>query len=285
MLAAKAYLQEPDKQGVSLYSHLTEVLAGFLEKDDNDVLGPLEAASMTAKGTHFTAASATAPPMPPLEPASDGGKWHESSNVLLTSTMPQEGDEPGDAFNPNLLEDANRFAAAGVGLPAEEIYRVYMSLHKLQKAKELATIRFFGKVLGTKADYFIAEASFPAVEEEPELPVLAVPIEEKGVGCNQFCYFATNDPAGEWTELPIVTPDQLVASASIRKYFTGDLNAPVRAYPPFPGTEKEYLRAQIARSARPARSTTHVVLPLLGLRLAAPRPPRSCSSKRMSALK
>ena len=47
----------------------------------------------------------------------------------------------------------------------------------------------------------------------------------------------------------MVTPDQVVASAMIRKFFTGDLSAPVRAYPPFPGTEKEYLRAQIARIA------------------------------------
>ena len=31
------------------------------------------------------------------------------------------------------------------------------------------------------------------------------------------------------------------------KLFTGDLGADVRAYPPFPGKEKEYLRAQIAR--------------------------------------
>jgi len=74
-----------------------------------------------------------------------------------------------------------------------------------------------------------------------------VPLEEKGSGCNSFVYYATNDPAGPWTELPLVTPTQITASKVVRKLFTGDLNAPVRAYPPFPGAEKEYLRAQIAR--------------------------------------
>jgi radial spoke head protein 4/6 len=104
------------------------------------------------------------------------------------------------------------------------------------------------QVLGTHADYFIAEAQYPATEEGgDDPPPGAVPVEEKGSGCNALCYFACNDPAGDWTELPPVTPDQLVASSSIRKFFTGDLAAPVRAYPPFPGTEKEYLRAQIAR--------------------------------------
>mmetsp|Transcript_30181 Transcript_30181/g.78392 ORF Transcript_30181/g.78392 Transcript_30181/m.78392 type:complete len:337 (+) Transcript_30181:506-1516(+) len=104
------------------------------------------------------------------------------------------------------------------------------------------------QVLGTHADYFIAEAQYPATEEGgDDPPPGAVPVEEKGSGCNALCYFACNDPAGDWTELPPVTPDQLVASSSIRKFFTGDLAAPVRAYPPFPGTEKEYLRAQVAR--------------------------------------
>jgi len=119
---------------------------------------------------------------------------------------------------------------------------------KLQQDKQLTTIRFFGKILGTTKDYFVAEATYPAAEDEGEPPPAgAVPIEEKGSGCNMFVYYATNDPSGEWTELPMVTPEQLVASTMIRKLFTGDLNAPVRAYPPFPGKEKEYLRAQIAR--------------------------------------
>jgi radial spoke head protein 4A len=33
----------------------------------------------------------------------------------------------------------------------------------------------------------------------------------------------------------------------IRKYLTGNLEAPIVSYPPFPGKEENYLRAQIAR--------------------------------------
>jgi len=84
-------------------------------------------------------------------------------------------------------------------------------------------------------------------EEAPPPP--GAPVEDAGdaKGCNQFTYFATNDPAGSWTVLPNVTPQQIVSSKRIRKYLTGDLTADVRAYPPFPGQEKEYLRALIAR--------------------------------------
>ena len=36
----------------------------------------------------------------------------------------------------------------------------------------------------------------------------------------------------------------------MRKYFTGELDAPVACYPGFPGPESAYLRAQIARIAQ-----------------------------------
>eukprot|EP00965_Chrysotila_dentata_P214241 6188090-Pleurochrysis_carterae.AAC.1 len=129
-------------------------------------------------------------------------------------------------------------------------------------------------------------------EEEGEAAAPPVPPEERGTGCNTCVYFATNDSASPWVELPDVrwslqltkapvsghppppcnpfcalqgktvlpadchrfrfaqvTPAQVAASRHIRKYFTGDLQAAVRAFPPFPGKEREYLRAQIARIA------------------------------------
>lgn len=50
-----------------------------------------------------------------------------------------------------------------------------------------------------------------------------------------------------WHALPDVTPEQIHAARRIRRYFTGILDAPVIAHPKFPGTEREFLRAQIAR--------------------------------------
>ena len=56
-----------------------------------------------------------------------------------------------------------------------------------------------------------------------------------------------NEETHCWTKLPHVTPTQIVASRNIRKLFTGQLDAPVNTFPPFPGNEASYLRAQIAR--------------------------------------
>ncbi|XP_076850882.1 radial spoke head protein 6 homolog A-like isoform X1 [Brachyhypopomus gauderio] len=38
-----------------------------------------------------------------------------------------------------------------------------------------------------------------------------------------------------------------MVARQIRKFFTGRLDAPIVSYPPFPGNEANYLRAQIAR--------------------------------------
>jgi len=40
---------------------------------------------------------------------------------------------------------------------------------------------------------------------------------------------------------------QLTVARQIRRFFSGDLEASVPSYPPFPGQEKHLLRAQIAR--------------------------------------
>ena len=44
-----------------------------------------------------------------------------------------------------------------------------------------------------------------------------------------------------------MTPAQIAVARVIRKAFTGDLDSAVDTYPPFPGTERNYLRAQVAR--------------------------------------
>lgn len=54
-----------------------------------------------------------------------------------------------------------------------------------------------------------------------------------------------------WRTLPHVAPAQIVVSRQIRRFFTGNLDAVVPCFPPFPGagrqgTEAELLRAVIA---------------------------------------
>lgn len=68
-----------------------------------------------------------------------------------------------------------------------------------------------------------------------------------GTGANKCVYYVCKDPGLPWIRLPPVTPAQITVARQIRKFFTGRLDNPVVSYPPFPGNEANYLRAQIAR--------------------------------------
>lgn len=78
-------------------------------------------------------------------------------------------------------------------------------------------------------------------------PPIEVPAELNGHGVNRHVYYVCNDLNDEWIELPLATPHQVNVSRRIKKYLTGNLNEPIVSYPSFPGTERNYLRALIAR--------------------------------------
>lgn len=78
-------------------------------------------------------------------------------------------------------------------------------------------------------------------------PPLVVPKEATGSGANKFVYYVCNEPGLPWVKLPSVSPAQITAARQIRKIFTGKLDTSIVSYPPFPGNEANYLRAQIAR--------------------------------------
>ncbi|XP_050529087.1 radial spoke head protein 4 homolog A-like [Daktulosphaira vitifoliae] len=71
--------------------------------------------------------------------------------------------------------------------------------------------------------------------------------ETLGCGTNKKTYYVSNQPSGEWIELPLLKPHHVVQSRNIKRYFTGNLETPINCYPEFDGLEKHYLRAQIAR--------------------------------------
>jgi len=70
-----------------------------------------------------------------------------------------------------------------------------------------------------------------ADDDEPPKPSFkppaVVPKEEPRTGCNRKVYFVCNEPGKLWTKLPNVTPQQISAARKIKKFFTGNLDAPV----------------------------------------------------------
>jgi radial spoke head protein 4/6 len=60
-------------------------------------------------------------------------------------------------------------------------------------------------------------------------------------------YYVCSNIAGPFTLLEDVKPDHIRMARETNKLLTGDLNASVQGFPPFPGQERHFLRAQIAR--------------------------------------
>merc|ERR1711881_338045 len=119
----------------------------------------------------------------------------------------------------------------------------------------------WGKITGTTCDYLIAECQFKPGQSggqpEPTAVEGGVPPEPSGTGANTFAYFVCQFGCGDcsctqWVQLPHVRPECIMAARKICKLFTGKLDAPVHSYPPFPGTEADYLRAIICRIAHGA---------------------------------
>lgn len=190
------------------------------------------------------------------------------------------------------MEKAFYFEQAGVGLSSDESFRIFMALKQLVEQQPIHTCRFWGKILGLSRSYLVAEVEFREGEEEAEeeeleemteggevmeahdeeegdededkvmdvipkptwKPPPIIPKEESRIGTNRYLYFVCNEPGRPWMRLPHVTPIQIVQARKIRKFFTGYLDAPVISYPPFPGNEANYLRAQIARIS----AATHI---------------------------
>lgn len=88
----------------------------------------------------------------------------------------------------------------------------------------------------------------PEVEGEAELPAGEAPAEAE-TGANKYMYYVCTSLGGPFTLLGDVTPAQIKVARQLKKLLIGDLAAPVATYPPFPGSERHYLRAQIARIA------------------------------------
>ena len=64
-------------------------------------------------------------------------------------------------------------------------------------------------------------------------------------GSNGYVYFVATSAGGPLTQLPHTTPAQIKAARHLKKLLTGRLTSQVSSYPVFPGTEANYLRAQV----------------------------------------
>jgi len=242
---AKAKLMQADANGMSLHDHLSATVAKIIAEDPENPLEVFEQISLAVKKQATLPRkeylqTTPAPPPPELVGKRD-----------LFRAKPEL---PEDAEFPNVVEELATFENLGTGLVRDDAYVLKASMAKLTADKGLRTVRFFGKILGTERDYYVVEGAYAEEPEEdegegepPAPDPKAVPPEENGTGVNKFRYWVCNELGEPWVELPMAKPAAITSARELKKHFTGRLDAAVVAHPPFPGTEKDYLRAQIAR--------------------------------------
>ncbi|EGR33145.1 radial spoke head protein, putative [Ichthyophthirius multifiliis] len=132
---------------------------------------------------------------------------------------------------------------AGISFGEEEVQNISMSLRKLAQQTNASQIRFWGKILTSGKDYYVAEG----ITSNQNADVLLKDAEPKGYGANTYTFWVAHNVLEEWFELPLVIPEHVTSARKIKYIFTGDLNANVKTYPPFNGKEKHLLKAQIVR--------------------------------------
>ncbi|CAH2983559.1 unnamed protein product [Chilo suppressalis] len=319
LVMAKNFLkQQSAATGDTLYDHLVDVVHKILSQKPPDVVDQFEQYSWAVKQEKFRPNFDLlndvylAPPQLALVRRLDEMfRLIASKNQKLDELgeEEQELDLEEDNVKPrvaDLIEHNYYFREAGYGLPDSECYALYIALNMLAIKEPVATVRFFGKIYGTKANYYIAETDLTIeeldrrirefemkdmpgegedmeegraqeAEEQKEImgegemredkpkepvppklppepvstwqPTPPVPVERPGQGVNKKVYWVCSQPGEPWVCLPDVTPQQLVVARLTARCMTGDLDAEVITFPPFEGTERNYLRAQLARLA------------------------------------
>merc|ERR1712188_347978 len=278
----KAFLQKPavGGNGATMFGHVSEILLKLVEERPANPVDVFEEVSAAVKQNSYSAADA---PLRPSYQDHPSLQWARATVDQLRIKGPGEdkavgGDQGCDVQN--LAQDALLLEAAGIGVGTHQATCIAVGLRKLAEVEPLKSVRFWGKVTGVKRDYIIAEATYkdpsahepapsnePAAEAKPGAPE-PIPCEKMGTGLNSYVYYVVGYEYSadgifgrytydNWIKLPPIRPEQIMAARKIRKLFSGDLEAPVNSYPPFPGNEAEYLSAQIARIARGCTMTVN----------------------------
>ncbi|XP_066911472.1 radial spoke head protein 4 homolog A-like [Clytia hemisphaerica] len=289
---AKTFLLRSDgKSGVTMYDHLVSILSKMIEKEPENAAELLKEFSRKEHKARFIPEKDTIEERiettNKVNLANDQKNLFNRKDIEVPNTVgDNEAEEEERLILADVMENAFYFEQAGIGLGREEVFRVFLALKQLTDCYQLKSCRFWGKILGSQANYIIAEVEFrdgedphkenedpdnlsssriseanePIEDEVDDIPKpdykppVTIPQEDYGEGCNSKIYYVCNDAGLSWHRLPPVTPQQIHVARQIKKFCTGDLEAPIISYPPFPGTEIHYLRAMIARIS----AATHI---------------------------
>jgi hypothetical protein len=133
---------------------------------------------------------------------------------------------------------------AGVSFNKTEWFKIRLAMKKLLIESDALSLRFWGKIYGRDADYYIIQGSLKNLTQTQPKPY----VETRGnEGINRYTFWVSNSLLEGWTELPDITETHIVESRKFKYLFTGNLPAKVHGFNIFPGKESHLLKCQILR--------------------------------------
>lgn len=237
-----------------LYGHLTEVFNRIMLHHPNDAYDKFEDISGLVKQTNFK-----------IKDPSNDYDINEKAGVItnqdaldMIAKAKNLLNENPDLVSPadrallsmdykcviaNYQDHAEMLEWAGIGFGADMNYMIQKSLKRLAKMSGASSLRLFGKIQCTKQDYWVAQGELLEAEEDPA----NASQELRGKGANESVFWVTHNIMSDWIQLPDVQPHTIAAARMVKKMLTGNLSAAIDSCPPFPGKERDLLRAQLAR--------------------------------------
>ncbi|KAL8446976.1 hypothetical protein Emed_004733 [Eimeria media] len=268
-------LQKCGKSGHNVYDHLTDLVAALVAEQPEDPYEAFERVSESVKAQKdikqkpttaaaAAAAAAAADTAAAAAAAADADAaaaaqsttraaaldavegWVKTTKRLLSTADPTK-DADISASCPDFLEENRLLNWAGTGFSQVEAFRICCALKRLASSSPgIASVRFWGKILGIERDYIIAETRFEGEEPVREDQETEETMDRRGTGANTFTYFVLQENGTKWALLPDVLPCHIATARKIKKLFTGNLDRQVISFPWFPGRERHLLRAMIA---------------------------------------
>lgn len=223
--------------------HLNEMIKEILAYNREDGLEKFEELSMYMKNKNTKLSFQYY--IPAYQPAKSIELTPMEEKVMkeLNKKKPKQM-ETVDNYMEDVLFQSRILEWGGVSFSKNEWFKIRMAMKKLLLESDAVHLRFWGKIYGTDADYYIIQGSlknYPLTNPKPY-------VESRGnEGLNRYTFWVSNSLLEGWSELPEVSGDQLTASRFFKYYFTGNLSAKVRGFNNFPGREAHLLKCQILR--------------------------------------
>jgi radial spoke head protein 4A len=235
-LIKKEFPSVDGKSSATVETHLLEVFKTLISRNTSDAQAAFEVVSRFIKSD----------PSAPFDAGSP--KDLDAAVAKAFAVRKEPADDEGTAKAlvgvPDVQAGLELTKWAGFGFSAAEAHAISCSFMHLASKEGVNQVRFWGKILGSKADYYVAEGKFGGDAEATD------GVEPAGeIGVNFYTYWVTTSlhaTEADWYQLPLATAEQIVASRKVKKILTGDLKAPVITHPYFAGNEEHLLRAMIA---------------------------------------